>query len=143
MAGQSSSSQPDKPPRRGSLQQRVLQYRHDLQEIQQQLLTENDLRRLTKDETNVEEIKNQLTEMLVYAKRLVEKSSANKYFIGINTFCTDIDDAITQVDVTLDALDELKSKFNADTRTQAYQALKKCRALLEDALLQMREIEGQ
>lgn len=143
MSEQSSYSQSNKARSgRNSLQQKVLQYQHDLQEMHQQLLTENDLRRLMKDETIIEDLKLQLIKILVEAKKLIGKPLSEKYFIGINTFCTDIDEAITQIDVTLDALDELKKKFNADTRTQAYQALKKCRALIEDALLQFRAPSG-
>lgn len=128
---------------RESFQQKLLRYRRGLQEIQPQLLTENDLRRILKDKTILEGFKKTLTEILIIAKTLIGEQRAEKYFIGVNTFCTFIDDAITQIDVVLDALEkEFESqKFDAHIRTQAYNALKKCRELIESALFQFKEIK--
>jgi hypothetical protein len=104
--------------------------------MSEQLLTENDLRALLKDSVLVTSYKNQLSTMLREVKKVTDKPQAQACFKGIGTFCQRIDDAITQFDVTLDALDTLNQKFDADIRTQAYDALKKCRTFLEAALQQ-------
>jgi hypothetical protein len=133
---------------RQTAQQKLAAYRKVLQDMHDLLLTEESkLQEIVRDEQRVPTLKNSLSTILAWIKKVENNEKIINSFTNvlgkeIEMFKENIENAIFYLNVVLDVLEKEKQALEknqvesfADWRIQVYRKLKECRKCIYQALL--------